>query len=57
VIWDANLLHGSPKCDNVSLSRKSMATHWVSCEVKTSYVPIFSAPHKNIFKERALEFY
>jgi len=57
VIWDANLLHGSPECDNVSLSRKSMATHWVSCEVKTSYVPIFSAPHKNIFKERALEFY
>lgn len=57
VIWDANVLHGSPKCDNLRLSRKSMATHWVSSEVEESYVPMFSSPHVGIFKRRILEFY
>lgn len=57
IIWDANLLHGSPKCKNNKLFRRSQVTHWSFKSVKKHYNPSFSNPKKFIFKLREVNFF
>ena len=57
ILWDANLLHGSPKCNNNRLLRRSQVTHWSFKSVKKHYNPSFSNPKKSIFKLREVNFF
>ena len=52
IIWEANLLHGSPDCENNKIPRKSQVTHWTFSDVEKHYNPVFSQRTKNKFVER-----
>ena len=52
IIWDANLLHGSPDCQNNKILRRSQVTHWTFDDVEKHYNPIFSQRTKGKFVER-----
>lgn len=52
IIWDANLLHGSPDCKNNKISRRSQVTHWTFDDVERHYNPVFSQKTKGKFVER-----
>ena len=52
LLWESNLLHGSPLCKNPNLSRLSQVTHWTFKSVKKHYNPNFSDPTKKKFVER-----
>jgi|TARA_B110000263_G_scaffold162825_1_gene141702 ectoine hydroxylase-related dioxygenase (phytanoyl-CoA dioxygenase family) len=52
VIWHANLLHGSPECQDNSITRKSQVTHWTFEDVERHYNPVFSQRKKEKFVER-----
>ena len=56
IIWLANLLHGSPDCQNPMLSRRSQVTHYHTDKVELFYNPVFSDPLKGKFLKRKLEF-
>jgi ectoine hydroxylase-related dioxygenase (phytanoyl-CoA dioxygenase family) len=56
IIWLANLLHGSPDCQNPMLSRRSQVTHYHTDQVELFYNPVFSDPLKGKFLKRKLEF-
>jgi hypothetical protein len=51
LIWEANLLHGSPDCIDPTLTRKSQVTHWTFDNVSKHYNPSFS----NIITNQLLE--
>jgi ectoine hydroxylase-related dioxygenase (phytanoyl-CoA dioxygenase family) len=55
IIWDANLLHGSPDCKDNKISRKSQVTHWTFSDVEKHYNPVFSQRKKGKFLERKVE--
>lgn len=52
IIWEANLLHGSPDCENNKIPRKSQVTHWTFSDVTKHYNPVFSQRTKDKFVER-----
>jgi ectoine hydroxylase-related dioxygenase (phytanoyl-CoA dioxygenase family) len=52
IIWDANLLHGSPDCQDNKILRRSQVTHWTFDGVKKHYNPVFSQRTKGKFIER-----
>ncbi|MDA9955383.1 phytanoyl-CoA dioxygenase family protein [Gammaproteobacteria bacterium] len=52
IIWDANLLHGSPDCQDNKILRRSQVTHWTFGGVKKHYNPVFSQRTKGKFIER-----
>jgi ectoine hydroxylase-related dioxygenase (phytanoyl-CoA dioxygenase family) len=56
LIWDANLLHGSPVCKNNKLSRLSQVTHYHFDDVEIFYNPSFSQPKSKKFVRRNVEF-
>ena len=56
IIWDANLLHGSPNCLDNSLHRKSQVTHFTFDQHDYCYNPVFSKPSDNFFVKRKLEY-
>jgi len=56
LIWDANLLHGSPACKNNKLSRLSQVTHYHFDDVEIFYNPSFSQPKSKKFVKRNVEF-
>lgn len=55
IIWDANLLHGSPDCQNNKILRRSQVTHWTFSDVEKHYNPVFSQRKKGKFVERKVE--
>lgn len=55
IIWDANLLHGSPDCQNNKIARKSQVTHWTFADVKKHYNPVFSRRTQDKFVERKVD--
>ncbi len=57
ILWAANLLHGSPDCDDPSLSRKSQVTHWSFDCVEMHYNPNFSIPSKRKFAKRDINYF
>ena len=57
IICSANLLHGSPKCLNNKIYRKSQVTHWSFKSVKKHYSPCFSIPKKKVFKFRNVKYF
>ncbi len=52
IVWEANLLHGSPFCENNKITRKSQVTHWTFPDVVKHYNPVFSQRTNNKFVER-----
>lgn len=56
IIWLANLLHGSPECQNPMLSRRSQVTHYHTDQISLFYNPVFSDPLNGKFLKRKLEF-
>lgn len=52
IIWSANLLHGGKEIIDKSRTRKSQVIHFHFSGCKIYYNPLYSEPHKNIFKER-----
>lgn len=56
ILWDANMLHGSPSCKNSNLSRKSQAIHYSFASAKKHYNPNFSCIKKNIFQFRDIKY-
>ena len=52
LLWESNMLHGSPLCKNPKLSRLSQVTHWTFKSAKKHYNPNFSDPTKKKFVER-----
>jgi ectoine hydroxylase-related dioxygenase (phytanoyl-CoA dioxygenase family) len=56
IIWSANLLHGSPICEDNSLSRRSQVTHYHFSETEMFYNPSFSKIHEQKFVRRNVEF-
>jgi len=56
LIWDANLLHGSPICIDPSLSRLSQVNHYHFSDVELFYNPAFSQPKRGKFVKRKVEF-
>jgi hypothetical protein len=56
LIWNANLLHGSPTCVNNQLSRRSQVTHYHFSETDLFYNPSFSSIRDNRFVKRNVEF-
>jgi ectoine hydroxylase-related dioxygenase (phytanoyl-CoA dioxygenase family) len=56
ILWEANMLHGSPVCNNSSITRKSQVTHWTFQNVKTHYNPVFSSLKRKIYIERKISF-
>ncbi len=57
LLWESNLLHGSPICKNPKLSRLSQVTHWTFRSVKKHYNPNFSDTTKNRLVERKVELF
>tara|TARA_B100000787_G_scaffold144790_1_gene114736 strand:- start:1417 stop:2184 length:768 start_codon:yes stop_codon:yes gene_type:complete len=57
ILWAANLLHGSPKCLNNKISRKSQVTHWSFKSVRNHYTPNFSIPKKSFYKLRKVKYF
>lgn len=56
LLWEANMLHGSPVCNNSSITRKSQVTHWTFENVKKHYNPVFSSLKRKIYIERKISF-
>jgi ectoine hydroxylase-related dioxygenase (phytanoyl-CoA dioxygenase family) len=56
IIWNANLLHGSPSCENNQLSRRSQVTHYHFSETEMFYNPSFSSLRDGRFVRRNVEF-
>ena len=56
IIWNANLLHGSPSCENNQLSRRSQVTHYHFSETEMFYNPSFSSIRDGRFVRRNVEF-
>lgn len=56
LIWDANLLHGSPTCIDNSKSRLSQVTHYHFGGTKSFYNPAFSQPREGKFVSRKVDF-
>ena len=56
LLWEANLLHGSPECKDSSLTRKAQVTHWTFENVEKHYNPSFSSIRNNVYVERRLNF-
>jgi len=56
LLWEANMLHGSPACKNSTIQRKSQVTHWTFDNVTKHYNPSFSNLNKDIYFERKLDF-
>lgn len=56
LVWDANMLHGSPECVDNSLLRKSQVTHWTFGYKVKQFNPIFSNIKKNKIVERKVEY-
>jgi len=56
IIWLANLVHGSPNCENSQLSRKSQVIHYHPVNTSIYYNPVFSVPSAKKFVNRAVEF-
>ena len=56
IIWSANMLHGSPKCKNPKLSRRSQVTHWTFTNVKEHYNPVFSNIDKSLIIKRSVNY-
>ncbi len=56
ILWLANLLHGSPECENPSMSRRSQVTHYHTADTVDFYNPVFSTPRKGKFKRRVVEY-
>jgi hypothetical protein len=56
IIWDANLLHGSPVCIDNRLSRRSQVIHWDFSNVVSHYNPNFSNRTLNKYATRAVEY-
>ena len=57
IIWSANLLHGSPKCLDNKISRKSQVTHWSFQSAKKHYNPSFSIPKKSFYQFREIKYF
>jgi ectoine hydroxylase-related dioxygenase (phytanoyl-CoA dioxygenase family) len=57
IIWDANMLHGSPECRDNTLSRMSQVTHWSFDGVDRHYNPNFSIPSAGFFVEREVTYF
>ncbi len=57
LLWESNMLHGSPNCKNNKLSRMSQVTHWTFRSVRKHYNPNFSDPRKNRYVERKVVFF
>ena len=56
LLWEANLLHGSPSCIDSSITRKAQVTHWTFANVTKHFNPSFSNIKKNLYIERQLTF-
>jgi hypothetical protein len=56
LLWESNLLHGSPVCDDNSITRKSQVTHWTFNNVNKHYNPPFSNLKKGLLIERQINF-
>jgi len=56
LIWDANLLHGSPRCIDSKLSRLSQVTHYHFDNTKLFYNPAFSQPKTGRYVSRKVDF-
>lgn len=56
LIWDANLLHGSPICIDPSMSRLSQVNHYHFGDVELFYNPAFSQPKRGKFVKRKVNF-
>lgn len=52
LLWDANLLHGSPRCLDRTLSRRSQVTHYHFEGTELFYNPAFSQPERGLFVKR-----
>lgn len=57
ILWVANLVHGSPTCDDSTLSRRSQVIHYHTSEVKLFYNPAFSDPLRGKFFRRTVDFF
>ena len=57
ILWAANLLHGSPDCQDSTLSRKSQVTHWTFDCVKMHYNPNFSIPSEKKYIKREVNYF
>lgn len=57
IIWDANLLHGSPECIDNTITRKSQVTHWIFDDVKFNYNPNFSNRSTGKYVAREMDFF
>ena len=56
IIWLANLIHGSPNCDDIRLSRKSQVIHYHPTNTTVFYNPVFSVPRIQKYVNRSVEF-
>lgn len=56
LLWEANMLHGSPTCNNSEITRKAQVTHWTFDNVIKHFNPSFSNLRKNLYVERQLTF-
>lgn len=56
ILWEANLLHGSPDCIDPKLTRRSQVTHWTFSSADIHYNPAFSSIKKNRYIKRKLDF-
>jgi ectoine hydroxylase-related dioxygenase (phytanoyl-CoA dioxygenase family) len=52
IIWSANTVHGSPVCQDASLSRRSQVTHYVFGNVEYNYSPLHSRIDKGRYARR-----
>jgi len=56
IIWQANLLHGSPDCLDNGISRKSQVIHYHFDDTEVFYNPSFSDPIKEKYVLRDVKF-
>jgi ectoine hydroxylase-related dioxygenase (phytanoyl-CoA dioxygenase family) len=56
LLWEANMLHGSPVCHNSNLTRKAQVTHWTFDNVTKHFNPSFSNIRKDLYVERQITF-
>lgn len=56
LIWQANLLHGSPSCENPLLTRRSQVTHYHYASTERFYNPGFSVPSEDHLVDRNVTF-
>ena len=56
LIWDANLLHGSPMCLDNSRTRLSQVTHYHFSDVELFYNPAFSRAREGKYVRRQVQF-